>query len=884
MMNPFDDSYQDRNPFVAGNSNLSQSLNPFDSDGVTAAPAVDHYFGTTNTAATVDDDEEDADLDSHEQEPIDSFVSVEASWQYLGDLPYRRIPIYSSVLWETNDKTKIVDDHSSNNNNNNRYANALQNQQHQYGLASFPSSLFLQSSKSHNFSNPRIMLSKTTVTKCVGCPNGGPIAVVTLPLTGHMTTSSTSGLASQHMQQQHHSTTNDATYTAGTVPIRILTVSGKLLSCIDFPPSPTANKIPNNNRQYVPADIFSIGFTNRCILIVITKDSYCFTFNLKGESVLPPFCILENTTSASGGTDLQLAHIYEGGVAVLGTNKDSALVELLDKYDSDLEYLSTVHHSARRVVPHQSTKNMMNMGNTADNQSWITNQETDELPSNFAIVTSFPTAVYATSNACHYCAIGVLPRTRTVSRHPEIFLSTSDHSVIVVNAMTTRCTDVNCRSRISSPIVDMCFAPNGRFLACFTESSMLTVISTSFETKVLDFDTSEGSNTPPLEMKWCGEDSVVLHWKNLGILMVGPYGDWLRFPYQGMENVFLLPEIDCCRVITDTTVEILQRVPPTTALLLRIGSIDAAAMLLDASDSYYAGSPSSSDTTNAITETGMLEEAIEACTDAAMKEFDIRTQKRLLRAASYGMHFSYKAIEGKSLIGGPVTGPSTDNRTSGIVGEYRMLPSKTATKFVDAARSIRILNALRHPNIGFVVTAAQFDSMTPTGVIARLIAMKRPSLASAISNYLHLPKSVQLYARACGAAALIESAPMQWSDSEIAERAIRMINGNDSSGPPLKDSSASHNMNRGGYATVAMTANAVGRPGVANLLLMLETSVADKVPALISTGSYADALAVATAARYDLTEKNDITAACPYLILSFLDNYDSGMPTLSFPL
>jgi vacuolar protein sorting-associated protein 16 len=33
-------------------------------------------------------------------------------------------------------------------------------------------------------------------------------------------------------------------------------------------------------------------------------------------------------------------------------------------------------------------------------------------------------------------------------------------------------------------------------------------------------------------------------------------------------------------------------------------------------------------------------------------------------------------------------------------------------------------------------------------------------------------------------------------------------------------------------------------------LLMLETSVADKVPALISTGSYADAIAVATSARY----------------------------------
>lgn len=80
---------------------------------------------------------------------------------------------------------------------------------------------------------------------------------------------------------------------------------------------------------------------------------------------------------------------------------------------------------------------------------------------------------------------------------------------MVVNAATTEIKDLDCRGRISAPIVEMSFAPNGRFLACFTEASMLTVISTTFETKVLDFDTSEGSSQPPLEMKWCGEDRYV---------------------------------------------------------------------------------------------------------------------------------------------------------------------------------------------------------------------------------------------------------------------------------------------------------------------------------------------------------------------------------------
>ena len=85
-------------------------------------------------------------------------------------------------------------------------------------------------------------------------------------------------------------------------------------------------------------------------------------------------------------------------------------------------------------------------------------------------------------------------------------MSTSDNSVVVVNTATAEIKDLDCRQRIASPIVEMCFAPNGRFLACFTENNMLTVISATFETKVLDFDTSEGSSQPPLEMKWCGED------------------------------------------------------------------------------------------------------------------------------------------------------------------------------------------------------------------------------------------------------------------------------------------------------------------------------------------------------------------------------------------
>lgn len=353
--------------------------------------------------------------------------------------------------------------------------------------------------------------------------------------------------------------------------------------------------------------------------------------------------------------------------------------------------------------------------------------------------------------------------------------------------------------------------------------------------------------------------------------MVGPYGDWLRFPFENTEHLFLIPEEDSCRVITDSAVEILQRVPPETAQLLRLGSIETPAMLLDASDAFAAGSPSSEETARSISQSGHLAEAMDVCLTAATREFDIGTQKRLLRAASYGMHFLYKQEDEDetTIMGGPID-RDPDGPDDGV------RPSSTAIKFVAAARKLRILNALRNPKVGFLATSAQFDAMTPTGVVARLIAMKRPALASCISSYLNLPKSVQLYARACKAAAVVQ-ADQDRSDSEVAEEAVRII-----AGSAQGSAEANNTLHRGAYATVALAATAVGRTGVANLLLLLESSVADKVPALIATGSYADALAVASNARdsdYIFTTLMEFERSCT---LAQPPPYDAAKAQASF--
>lgn len=801
---------------------------------------------------------------------------AEASWQYLGDLPYRRIPIYSNVVWHRNS--------SDSENTEGGPKREGTEKMMVDGLSCVPSAAL--SSATHRMSQweVRQLVATTTRTLVAGCPHGGPIATITIPASTASKASSSSSSPSTLW------TTSD---------IKIMTNSGMDLSRIAFPPSLSdVSDDPQRPRssstqspQYLPSDLVTMGFTNRTLLVLVLRDATILVYNVQGQLVLPPFAMVlpppvsDSDRPQPGDTLAAQSHvvqasIYEGGVAVLLSNQVSAIAELLDDRDGPANhvqsYVRTAASSARLVTAAGASTSGMSLYDMHCS----------------ALVTILPTLAHSRLHHCTYVALCVLPGIRTATGHPEVLVSTSDNSVVVVNVSTLDVTDVNCRTRLASPIVQMSVAPNGRFLAAFTESQMLTVVSTTFETKVLDFDTSEGSTAPPTQLCWCGEDCVMLHWKNLGVLLIGPYGDWVRCAYNEMySQLYLLPDMDGCRVVTESAVELLQRVPPTTANLLRIGSIEPSAMLLDASDAFFFHHQASSakdrghhphsddddphsvpaassyvsaeEAAAAIVKTGMLNEAIEACTEAACREFDIVTQKRLLRAASYGMHFGYKnpGDERRLIMGGP------GMLRADADGDFdaTLLPSPTSVKFVQSARKLRVLNALRHPRVGFVLTSAQYDAITPAGVIARLVEnFSRPALAVAIARYLNLPKSVQLYARAAQASALVATLSSSTrsgkplSDSEIAEAAIRVINNEDSDlamAFPIAKTSVSAALSaagnyRGGYATVAMAANRVGRKGVANLLLMLETSVSDKVPALISTGAYADAIAVATAARY----------------------------------
>jgi hypothetical protein len=189
---------------------------------------------------------------------------------------------------------------------------------------------------------------------------------------------------------------------------------------------------------------------------------------------------------------------------------------------------------------------------------------------------------------------------------------------------------------------------------------------------------------------------------------------------------------------------------------------------------------------------------------------------------------------------------------------------------VRASRKLRVLNAIRRHGIGFAMTSAQYDSVMPKGVVARLMAAGRPSLAASISEYLKLGRRVRDYARAMKASAFVSSSPQSsMTDSQIAEEAIRIIQGKEKGGKKTQDDdemSLSSPPSSGMYASVALAAHRSGRKGVADLLIMLEESPEDKVHALLAIGAYADAAAVAAKAR----DSN--------LIYTTICAYEGGLP------
>ncbi|KAL6073866.1 Vacuolar protein sorting-associated protein 16 [Balamuthia mandrillaris] len=350
----------------------------------------------------------------------------------------------------------------------------------------------------------------------------------------------------------------------------------------------------------------------------------------------------------------------------------------------------------------------------------------------------------------------------------EVLLSTTTGTVLAVDAE-----NVHDRLVSTGPFLKMSVSPTGKLLASFASTGVLWVTSVDFAAKLSEFPTN--AKRAPEQLVWCGTDSVLLYWPALGILMVGPHGDWIKYTYD--EPLYLIPECDGVRVITNKKCEFLQKVPNVTEEIFKIGSTAPAALLYDALMHFEKGSPKADENIRAVKDE--LQDAVEACIEAAGHEFSPTMQQRLLKAASFGKCF---------------------------------LDSYVPDSFVAMCKALRVLNAVRQPqDIGMPLTYQQYRLLTPKTLINRLINRHHHLLASRVCEYLKLPQDNVLVHWAC------LKVTTNNSDKEILDQVVSKLQ----VVPGIS------------YAEIASTAFKNKRTELATKLLDYEPRAADQVPLLI---------------------------------------------------
>lgn len=380
----------------------------------------------------------------------------------------------------------------------------------------------------------------------------------------------------------------------------------------------------------------------------------------------------------------------------------------------------------------------------------------------------------------------IIPPEHAMTRHVEVIIATGK-TVKVVDFRDT--VDQKLQQ---GPFTNIDVSPNGRFIALYSQDGKVWVVSADLQNNLSEFTTDRGEE--PSQVVWCGNNSVVLSWSD-EVVMVGPFGETLNYSFD--DAVHLVTSMDGLLIVGSETCDFLEKVSDATEAAFRIGSTAPPAMLLDASEHYENKSPKADEHIRALRKgehgDALLVEAVEACIEAATREFSQHWQRKLLRAASFGKSF----LEGFN-----------------------------ADSFVETCKNLRVINAVRAADVGMPITYEQFNSLTAKGLVNRLVNRHQHLIAYRICEYLKLrPENV-----------LVEWACAKVRGSKDDEETLcRII---------VSKLTAASKQSGGGisYATIAKTASDVGQSRLATRLLDYEARARDQVPLLLTMSEYDMAL------------------------------------------
>ena len=176
------------------------------------------------------------------------------------------------------------------------------------------------------------------------------------------------------------------------------------------------------------------------------------------------------------------------------------------------------------------------------------------------------------------------------------------------------------------PFTHIAVSDSATLLALYSKSGTLLVTSSDFERNLAQVELQDIYITDqPIQMVWCGEDSVLISTAR-SIIMVGPSGGVLEFQ---ISLSMMCPDFDGVRVISASRFDFIQKVPDSNVETFKIGSSSPSAVLLDAVEHMERKSARAEENIKFIQT--QMSEAVSTCIKAAAHELSIRWQTQLLK-------------------------------------------------------------------------------------------------------------------------------------------------------------------------------------------------------------------------------------------------------------
>lgn len=249
---------------------------------------------------------------------------------------------------------------------------------------------------------------------------------------------------------------------------------------------------------------------------------------------------------------------------------------------------------------------------------------------------------------------------------------------------------------------------NQKHVALYTNTGHVWMGSSDFVKQYCEFST--GKQDEPRDIAWIldsegGEHAhaLIITYSSL-LLVIGFNGESNAYPYD--PAIFLIPEMDCVRILSNNGHEMIQKIPNSIVNIFSINSQAASSFLFEAHKKFIEKSHKSDE--YLCFAKLRLGDAVQECIDAACYEFDTFIQKNLIQAAYFG---------------------------KGFLNEYN------PDDYIRKTRLIRVLNALRHVNIGIPLTYVQLNHLKPNVILDRLVFRKHYANAIEIAKHLKLSES-----------------------------------------------------------------------------------------------------------------------------------------------